>query len=162
MIRRLAPYAVAVVVAVAAIAGLMWRPPKASPAYRASYVVVAGAAGLRWEDVNPADTPTLWSLARKDGIAALSVRSAHKPTCPADGWVTLGAGDYATRTPDNAVDGCPSLRANLHYNPGGGATLTDQQRVVARNAVTPYQAKPGVLAEAVRGQRAGRRPARLQ
>jgi len=153
LIRRLAPYAVAVVVAIAAVAGLMWHPPKSSAAYRASYVVMAGAAGLRWDDINPADTPTLWALARKDGIAALSVRSAHKPTCPGDGWTTLGAGNYAVRTPDSVVEGCPDLKPPLQLNSGGGATLKDQpgpNGVVARNAAKPYGAKPGTLPGAVR------------
>jgi hypothetical protein len=67
-------------------------------------VVITGSAGLRWDDVNPTDTPTLWALAGKDSIAALSVRSGHIPTCPSDGWLTLGAGNFARAT-TNMVDG---------------------------------------------------------
>lgn len=150
LIRRLAPYAVAVIVALAAIIGLTWRAPSVSTAYRAGYVVVVGAAGLRWDDINQADTPNLWALAEKDGIAALSVRSGHRPTCPDDGWATLGAGDYASRTPASAVDVCPDLQAKVTVNPGGGATLTDQGGVVKQNRNASYGAKLGALAEAVR------------
>jgi len=39
------------------------------------------------------DTPTLWRLAQQGSIGALSVGSAHQPTCPGDGWLTLGAGN---------------------------------------------------------------------
>jgi hypothetical protein len=150
LIRRLAPYAVAVLVALAALVGLTWHPPTVSTAYRASYVIVVGAAGLRWDDINATDTPNLWALAQQDGIAALSVRSAHHPTCPSDGWVTLGAGDDAYRTPATAVDGCPPLQASVDTKPQSGAVLTDQERTVIANGKTAFDATPGALAEAVR------------
>ena len=71
----------------------MSRPATGAPTEHADYVVVAGAAGLRWDDVNAVDTPTLWRLAQQGSIGALSVRSAAAPTCPSDGWLTLGAGN---------------------------------------------------------------------
>src|ERR1700753_1786403 len=95
MVRRLTPYVIAAVIALASTIGLVSRPATGAPTGHADYVIIAGAAGLRWDDVNPTDTPTLWALAQHDSIAALSVRSGHSPTCPSDGWLTLGAGSYA-------------------------------------------------------------------
>src|SRR5204863_468033 len=74
------------------------RPASGSPDHTVDYVIIAGAAGLRWDDVNPTDTPPLWKLADDGSIGALSVRTARRPTCPGDGWLTLGAGNYAPRT----------------------------------------------------------------
>ena len=99
MLRRLAPSLIAAAVALTSTLGLVSRPATGAPIGHADYVVIAGAAGLRWDDVNPDDTPTLWALAQQGSIGALSVTSAHTPTCPADGWLTLGAGNFAVRTP---------------------------------------------------------------
>ena len=88
--RRLAPYLVALFAAIASLVGLVPRPATGAPGHTVDYVLVAGAAGLRWDDVNPSDTPTLWRLAQQGSIGALSVGSAHVPTCAGDGWATLG------------------------------------------------------------------------
>lgn len=58
-------------------------------------VVVVAAAGLHWSDVSVVDTPTLAALTRTGSAGTLSVRSAEVVTCPAAGWLTLGAGGYA-------------------------------------------------------------------
>ena len=54
-LRRFGPSVAAVAVTIAAIAGLIWRPHTVSSAHRASYVIIAGAPGLRWDDVNPGE-----------------------------------------------------------------------------------------------------------
>lgn len=149
-LRRFGPYLAAALVAVAAIAGLMWRPPSVSTTNRADYVVIAGAAGLRWDDVNPTDTPTLWALAERDSIAALSVLSAHNPTCPADGWLTLGAGNYARRDTGTVESSCPVMDPKLTSPDGIGANVGDQSGVVTDNSSLTYGAQPGALADAVR------------
>jgi hypothetical protein len=56
-------------------------------------VVVVGAPGLRWDDVTPRDTPTLVRLAQDGASGVLSVRTAATIDCPADGWLTLAAGN---------------------------------------------------------------------
>jgi hypothetical protein len=147
--KRIAPYVVGVAVAIAAIAGVMWRPATVSSAHRADYVVIAGAAGLRWDDVNPVDTPTLWSLAGKDSIAALSVRSSHTPTCPPDGWLTLGAGNFA-RYAGGHVDGaCPVVTPTV-TSPDGITAVVDGQaaRAVANKDLNGVEL--GALPDAVR------------
>jgi hypothetical protein len=148
-LRRFGPYVAAVAIAVAAVAGLMWRPTPIAPTHRADYVVLAGAAGLRWDDIDPVGTPTLWELASNHAIAALSVRSAHRPTCPADGWLTLGAGNFALWDTAAAEDRCPPVNPRLTSPDGIGAKLVDLTTVNGHNRDL-YGAQPGALAEAVR------------
>src|SRR2546430_16542086 len=99
MLRRLAPYLIAAAVALTSTLGLVSRPATGAPTGHADYVVIAGAAGLRWDDVNPDDTPTLWALAHQGPIGALSVPSAHTPPGPADGWRPPGPGDFPGAPP---------------------------------------------------------------
>ncbi len=66
----------------------------AGPARRCAGVLVVGIAGLRWDDVGP-ETPALTRLAAAGAVGALSVKSLPGLTCPADGWLTLGAGARA-------------------------------------------------------------------
>src|SRR2546423_15138514 len=108
MLRRLAPYLIAAAVALTSTLGLVSRPATGAPTGHADYVVIAGAAGLRWDDVNPDDTPTLWALAQQGPTGALSVTSPPTPTRPPDGGRTLGAGDFARRTPGRAGHARPT------------------------------------------------------
>lgn len=57
-------------------------------------VVVVGIPGLRWSDVGP-QTPVLQRLASTGAVGALSVKAVPAVSCPADGWLTLGAGNRA-------------------------------------------------------------------
>jgi len=148
--HRFPPVLVAVAVAAASILGLLARPVVATPRSTVEYVVVAGAPGLRWDDVNPDDTPTLWALAERGSVGALAVRSARRPTCPGDGWVTLGAGNFAQRPGGLTAGECIPLRVAIHPA-GTGASLPDQQAVVVHNREKlPWGAVPGALAESVR------------
>src|SRR5256886_2597506 len=152
MLRRLTPYLIAAAVALTSTLGLVSRPATGAPSEHADYVIVAGAAGLRWDDVNPIDTPTLWRLAEHGSVGALSVGSAHNPTCPADGWLTLGAGNFAAFTDDKhkVEPDCPTLSDVRIQTPDGiGANLPDQDKVDARQDPA-YGTQPGALAEAVR------------
>ena len=145
------PYLIAAAIALTSILGVVARPATGSPSERVSYVIVAGVAGLRWDDVNPTDTPNLWRLAREGSIGALSVRSAASPTCPADGWLTLGAGNYARRSDLEApaVQECPPTSVTIQRPDAQGASLPDQETDVARWN-QDYRTQPGALAEAVR------------
>lgn len=148
--RRLGPWVAAAIIAIAAVFGLMWRTQTVSSTHRADYVIIAGAAGLRWDDVNPVDTPTLWKLAEKDTIGELSVRSAQKPTCAVDGWLTLGAGNYARRDQTPATNVCPPMSIPVASPDGIGANVADQGQIVAYNRSLPYGAQPGALVGSVR------------
>jgi hypothetical protein len=151
-LRRFAPYLIAVAVAAGTLATTASRPATGAAQQRAQYVVLVGAAGLRWEDVDQADTPTLWSMAERGSIGSLAVRSGRNPTCPADGWVTLGAGNYAARNRTASTSRqCPANDVAIEPAPGGGANLPDQQDLVTYNrSKLAWGAMPGALPESVR------------
>jgi hypothetical protein len=149
--RRYVPYLLAAAVAAGTLATAAARPATGAPEQRARYVVLVGVAGLRWEDVTETNTPTLWSMAERGSIGSLSVRSGHRPTCPADGWVTLGAGNYAARSRAATTATCPGIGVQIEPAPGGGANLPDQQDLVTYNrSKLPSGAMPGALPESVR------------
>jgi hypothetical protein len=82
----------------------------ASAAVPARPVVVVGVPGLRWSDVSPAATPTLWRLAAAGSAGNLVVHTVTTLTCPADGWLTLNGGARAGAPhPDGGP--CPPLPA---------------------------------------------------
>jgi hypothetical protein len=150
--RAWVPYVLVVLAAAASLGGLAVRPATGAAPSTVDYVIVAGAAGLRWEDLDPQRTPTLWREASIGSIGWLSVRSAQNITCPADGWLTLGAGNYAAwrespRTPGR----CGALAPDLTQPDAIGANVTNQRSVVRDNQDRlSYGAVPGALAESVR------------
>ncbi|MFG2104628.1 hypothetical protein ACGFJ5_28965 [Micromonospora echinaurantiaca] len=151
MLRRLAPALLTLVVVALGVTALAARPATESPGRSADYVVLAGVAGLRWEDVDPQTTPTLWRMAQRGSIGSLSVRSAHRPTCPVDGWLTLGAGSYAAWSGSRQAGGCPPAAVTVEQPDGIGANLPDQESVVLHNQERlPWGTVPGSLSESVR------------
>ncbi|MGK5739839.1 hypothetical protein [Micromonospora sp. URMC 103] len=151
MLRRLVPAVLTLVVVALGIAALAARPQRGTPGPTADFVVVAGVAGLRWEDVDPETTPTLWRMAERGSIGSLSVRSAHRPTCPVDGWLTLGAGGFAAWNGSRQPDGCPAAPVTVEQPDGIGANLPDQEGVVHYNQEQlPWGTMPGSLSESVR------------
>nr|WP_229716272.1 hypothetical protein [Mangrovihabitans endophyticus] len=135
----------------ASLGGLAVRPGPAPQQQPADYVVLAGAAGLRWDDLDPVRTPNLWAEASRGSVGWLSVRSAKATTCPADGWLTLGAGNYAAFGGGRVAGACPPAAPALTRPDGIGADLGDQPHVVRDNAdLYPYRTVPGALAESLR------------
>ncbi|WP_247680085.1 hypothetical protein [Micromonospora sp. C97] len=151
MLRRIAPALLTVLVVALGVTALAARPPQGTPQRTADFVVLAGIAGLRWEDVDPQRTPTLWRMAQDGSIGSLSVRSAHRPTCPVDGWLTVGAGSFAAWNGSRAAGGCPAAAVTVEQPDGIGANLPDQESVVQYNQQRlPWGALPGSLSESVR------------
>ncbi|MEV6370869.1 hypothetical protein AB0L86_28680 [Micromonospora musae] len=151
MLRRLAPVVLSLLVVVLGVTALAARPQRSAPPRTADFVVVAGVAGLRWEDVDPRTTPTLWRMAERGSIGSLSVRSAHRPTCPEDGWLTLGAGSFAAWNGNRPAGSCPPRTVAVERPDGTGANLPEQESVVHYNQEQlPWGAVPGSLAESVR------------
>ena len=102
--------------AVLAGAVLAGAGPASAQAIPARHVVVVGISGLRWSDVSPSATPTLWRLAGQGSVGSL-VDYATKPlTCPADGWLTLNAGARAQSDHTNAA--CGAFPAVDRAGPG--------------------------------------------
>jgi hypothetical protein len=151
MLRRLTPVLLTLLVVALGVTALTARPDNDGPRRSADFVVLAGVAGLRWEDVDPQTTPTLWRMAQEGSIGSLSVRSAHRPTCPVDGWLTLGAGNFAAWQANARVGDCPASGVTVEQPDGIGANLPDQERVVAYNQDRlSWGATPGALSESVR------------
>lgn len=88
----------ALVAVLASVFGLACNPVPASAAgpAAASPVVVVGVPGLRWDDLSPAATPNLWRLAGRSGLANMTTYTVSGVTCPADGWLTVSAGQRAS------------------------------------------------------------------
>ncbi|MEV4539428.1 hypothetical protein AB0J82_37205 [Asanoa sp. NPDC049518] len=153
MIRRLVPYLLVVLSLAGGLAALSIRPATAEARRSADYVVLVGIPGLRWEDVTERGTPNLWRLAEHGSIGSLSVRSALKPTCPVDGWLTLGAGNFAGwRRSTNVTAACPPLTVDVQRPDGIGAFLPDldRQAVQYNQRSQTWGAVPGALPESVR------------
>ena len=151
MLRRLTPVLLTLVVVALGITALAARPDNDTPGRSADFVVLAGVPGLRWDDVDPQTTPTLWRMAEQGSIGSLSARSAHRPTCPVDGWLTLGAGNFAAWNGSRQQDGCPPAGVTVEQPDGIGANLPDQESVVQYNQERlSWGAMPGSLSESVR------------
>src|SRR5580692_3683293 len=92
------------------------RAPQAAPA---RHVVIVGLSGLRWSDLSPTATPTLWRLAGQGSVGSLVDFAVLPLTCPADGWLTLNSG---ARAQSNHTDaGCRAFPAVRQA--GAGATV---------------------------------------
>ncbi|MFD1085898.1 hypothetical protein [Micromonospora andamanensis] len=152
MLRRIAPILLTLMVVALGVTALAARPQSLPARQSADFVVLVGVAGLRWDDVDAERTPTLWRLAGEGSIGSLSVRSARRPTCPVDGWLTLGAGSFAAWPGSRGVDGqCPPVDVTVEQPDGIGANLPDQESVALHNQERlPWGTVPGALSESVR------------
>jgi len=113
-------------------------------------VVVVGAPGLTWSDISESGTPTLWVLTGEGASAGLIVRGAHEVTCPADGWLTLSAGQRAAAN-DDGVQDCTDV-PGLSLS-GETATVPAWDSWQAAADRRPLDAELGTLAESL--ERAG-------
>ena len=95
----------AVLAAVVAGAPRPRQARRATATTPARHVVVVGISGLRWSDVSPSATPTLWRLAGQGSVGSLVDYAVLPLTCPADGWLTLNAGARAQSDHTNAACG---------------------------------------------------------
>lgn len=122
------------------------RPAAAAPTVPAhdtahGHAVLIGVPGLRWSDIDPQDTPTLWKLADRGAIGNLSVRTVTATTCSTDGWLTVSAGQRASLTSrTHQVCGLPAAPSR----DGPGAALQDFDKLRANNAATKYEARLGM------------------
>jgi hypothetical protein len=99
-------------------------------------VVVVGVPDLRWQDVDPAVTPTLWRLADRASVAAMTVRSGEGVTPRAVGWLTFSTGSRAVADVEPRAVPDPSVPAQL-------------QALRAANRSGRYAAEVGALADAL-------------
>lgn len=130
----------AVLLCVVGLGALLAAPagaaPTAAPAEDPpARVVLVGAPGLAWSDVDPATTPTLERLAADGAVASMTVRAVRSRSCGVDGWLTLSAG----RRAGDADGGCA---APGRVTDGG---VADWSRYVAAARSASYGAVPGTL-----------------
>lgn len=139
--------------AVAAAAGLLLAAGATSPAgagpVSTSTVIVVGIPGLRWDDLSAGGTPTLWRLAGAGAVGSLSVAAARPVTCPADGWLTLGAGNRA-RGPAPVTGACPAGPRVSGGADGGTAEVAGFEELARDNRRLDYGTELGALAAALR------------
>ena len=74
-------------------------------------LVVVGAPGLAWSDLDGGDLPALGAMTGEGALGSMTVRAVGSSSCAVDGWLTLSAGRRAgdvagpCRVPPPVVDG---------------------------------------------------------
>ncbi|WP_235925238.1 hypothetical protein [Actinomyces marmotae] len=112
-------------------------------------VIVLGTRDLTWGGLREiagssssaaGDAGSLLDAASSGEPVNVVVRSANPATCPADGWLTLGAGSRARALPPGAAS-----------TPGAPACLDapDAASALAASRGSGYEARPGALAAAL-------------
>ncbi len=91
--------------------------PDPAPVTGSGPIVVVGAPGLRWHDVDQTSTPKLWQLLSIGATGSVSVRAVTTDTCSTTAWLSLSAGAAAT-----TGDGCDRPEPDVH---GHTATWPD-------------------------------------
>lgn len=117
-------------------------PPVAEPV--PGPVVLVGVTGLRWDDLGVLTTPALWELSREGSVGVVATRTVRSRNCPADGWITVSAGNRAA---DTVADdrSCRALR-----DPGESGEVPGWADYVAAADAESYGARPGMLGDLVR------------
>ncbi|SKC56341.1 hypothetical protein SAMN04324258_1645 [Krasilnikoviella flava] len=118
-------------------------------------VVIVGTQGLRWEDVSPSATPTLWDVLR-DGASGAGVTPAvggASATCPAAGWLGLSSGrsPVTGQTADGAWSCAPwEVTAPSGDASGDGAATVDGwDDLAALQSSSEFRPTLGVLGDAL-------------
>jgi len=126
-------------------------------------VVVVGTQGLRWEDVSPSATPTLWDALR-DGASAAGVTPAvggASATCPAAGWLGLSSGRSPVTgqnvegtwecAPWEVTDASGTEVGTEGGTEGadGGATVDGWDELAALQSSSEFRPSLGVLGDAL-------------
>lgn len=114
------------------------------------HVIVVGVPGLLWEDVRPETTPELAEVAHRGSVGTLSVRAAPSVTCPAEGWLTLGAGTYAAIEDPARIDpdeGCAVRAVPPVRERSRGAYVPAMSEIAELNGRLRFDATPGWLGD---------------
>lgn len=97
--------------------------PDPVPVTGSGPVVVVGAPGLRWHDVDKTTTPQLWQLLSIGAAGSVSVRATTTDTCSTTAWLSLSAG--AAATAGGGEDACDRVKPDVR---GHTATWPDWRR----------------------------------
>jgi hypothetical protein len=130
--------------AAVAVAGSSRASAAAPAAAPVRHVVIVGLSGLRWSDVSPAVTPTLWRLAGEGSVGSLVDGGVVPVTCPADGWLTLNSGARAQS--GDGDGGCGTFPAVV--TDGTGAAVPGLSSLISYNKQFNNGPDWGLLASA--------------
>ncbi|MBP6995144.1 MAG: hypothetical protein KBB39_03270 [Phycicoccus sp.] len=100
-------------------------------------VILIGAPGLTFSDLDAEHSPTLVDLAQRGATASMTVRAVRTRSCAVDGWLTLSAGRRAADLPG-------PCREPIVAPDGSLAFVDDYQRAAADDS---YGAVPGTLGQ---------------
>ncbi|MCO7273853.1 hypothetical protein [Cellulosimicrobium cellulans] len=122
-------------------------------------LVVVGTTGVTWSDVTAATTPNLHALLT-DGAGAGGVAqpTGAASRCTVGGWLALSAGQLAEVATQRAPDGtweCPTAQPVTSTEAADGAQVEGWDELVALQHGSGYQARLGVLGDALTGDVAG-------
>ena len=76
-------------------------------------LVVVGAPGLSWSDLDGGDLPALDALASEGALGSLTVRAVRSRACAVDGWLTLSAGRRAADVPGPCREPLPVVDGSV-------------------------------------------------
>ena len=131
--------ALVVLGALAGVVALRADPADAAVFATTPRLVVVGAPGLAWSDLEGGDLPALDAMTAQGALGSMTVRAVRSRACAVDGWLTLSAGRRAAdvagpcRTPLPVVDDRVPRWAEY----------------LAAAASDSYDAHPGTLGEEV-------------
>ena len=146
MLRRALAVTVALATVVMGLLVAVSPPSDADAPAPSGAVVVLGTGGISWADVSQEATPNLWVLLRDGSSAALSVRSVHSNTCPADGWLGLSAGGRAA-APREGEAANPVDRPCTTPPPVVGGAVVGWSDLVDAAEAERFDSQLGVLAD---------------
>jgi hypothetical protein len=118
---------------------LATTPAAGATASEDTPIVIVGAPGLTWSDLDRDDLPALGAMAENGAVGSLTVRGVRSRSCAVDGWLTLSAGRRAGDLPGPCREPLPVVDGQV---PRWADYL-------AAAAADSYDAQPGLLAQAV-------------
>lgn len=130
---------VAALALVAATFGLALAPPANATASDTAPIVIVGAPGLAWSDLERDDLPALTAMLEQGASGSLTARAVRSRSCAIDGWLTLSAGRRAGDLPGPCREPLPPV----------DGLVPNWADYVAAAAADSYDARPGLLAEEV-------------
>lgn len=140
MIRRVLGRVLAAALAAGVSAlGAATTPAAGATASEDAPIVIVGAPGLAWSDLDRDDLPALGALVESGAAGSLTVRGVRSRSCAIDGWLTLSAGRRAGDLAGPCLDPLPVVDGQV-------PRWADYLDAAAADS---YDARPGLLAEAV-------------
>ncbi len=115
-------------------------------------VVVVGTSGVRWQDVDPVATPTLWSMVR-DGAAVAGVApgvTGVNGRCLSGGWLSISTG-RAPITRGVVDEEWRCLPWSVVPEATAGASVDGWSTLAQEQSRSEFDPRLGVLAESLDG-----------